>query len=216
MSDETPLPYPLPLLIAHAPKADRPWHALCWRIDDLMARTVLGAREGAVAAIRLAWWEEALTAPGPRQGEPLLAQWQAFNPGDDVRAAINAIAGAWRMLLDPAPMSTAEWLEFGKGRGALFPLIARRPGDTPLENAGASWALWDVANRDADRERARGAFAAAREAAGATAPRPASLRSKPLALAAAMADDDIKADRLPEGRFTPGQYLRLLRRAPFF
>jgi hypothetical protein len=213
---ESPLPYPLPLLIAHAPKADRSWHALCWRIDDLMARTVLGAREGAVAAIRLAWWEEALTAPGSRQGEPLLAQWQAFNPGDDARAAINAIAGAWRMLLDPAPMSTAEWLEFGKGRGALFSLIARRPGDEALENAGASWALWDVANRDADRQRAEGAFAAAREAAGATAPRPASLRSKPLALAAAMADDDIKAGRLPEGRFTPGQYLRLLRRAPFF
>jgi hypothetical protein len=216
MSDETPLPYPLPLLIAHAPKADRPWHALCWRIDDLMARTVLGAREGAVAAIRLAWWEEALTAPGPRQGEPLLAQWQAFDPGDDARAAINAIAGAWRMLLDPAPMSTAEWLEFGKGRGALFPLIARRPGDAPLENAGASWALWDAANRDADRQRAEGAFAAAGTMKDAAALDPAAMRSKPLALAAAMAADDIKAGRLPDGHFTPRQYLRLLRRAPFF
>lgn len=178
-----------------------------------MARTVLGAREGAVAAIRLAWWEEALTATTTSApGEPLLVQWQASDPDDAARAAVVAIAGAWRMLLDPAPMSGAEWQAFGRGRGALFGLIARRAGDGPLETAGAVWALWDEANRDSNRQRAEGAFAAAVAMADGQALQTSSLRPKPLALAAGMAADDIGAGHLPDGRFTPRQYLRLLRR----
>lgn len=212
---ETPLPYPIPLLIAHAPKGERDWHRLCWRIDDIMARTALGAREGAVAAIRLAWWEEALTAiDAPPPADPLLIEWRACDPDANARAAVEAIAGAWRMLLDPAPMSAADWQAFAQGRSGLFALIARRTGDETLERAGAVWALWDAARRDPNRERAQGAFTAAgtKDAAGL---RPSTIRPKPLGLATAMALDDIDAGRLPDGRFTPGQYLRLLRRALF-
>lgn len=206
------LPQPLPLLIAHAPRRAREWQALCWRIDDLMARTVIGAREGVVAAIRLAWWEEALTEEtGAPVGEPLLQRWWALGPDAMERAGVAAVAEGWRMLLDPRPMSERDWREFGRKRGALFPLIARAEAGEGMARAAAVWALWDMARRDPDRQRAEGAFAAAIEAAETLADLPA--RPKPLRLASGMALDDIRERRMPDGRFTPRQYLRLLRRA---
>lgn len=213
VAEPADLPQPLPLLIAHARGADRAWHRLCWTLDARMARIVLGAKEGPVAAIRLAWWEEALTVEGKAaKGEPMLDEWHAARPTAEQKALIAAVAGAWRMLLDPAPMSEAEWQGFGQGRGALFPLIARRSGSEALNRVGALWALWDAARSDADRVRAEGAFAAA-IAVGQDEPPPARIRPKPLGLAAGMAMDDVAARTLPEPRFTPRHYLRLLRRA---
>lgn len=213
MAEPGELPQPLPLFIAHARGAERGWHRLCWSLDERMARIVLGAREGPVAAIRLAWWEEALTGDGkPVKGEPMLEAWHAARPTSEEKALIAAVAGAWRMLLDPAPMTEAEWQGFGQGRGALFPLIARRGGSEVLNRVGALWALWDVARNDADRVRAEGAFAAA-IAVGQDEPPPARIRPKPLGLAAAMAMDDVQAHTLPGPRFTPRHYVRLLRRA---
>lgn len=214
VADGAELPQPLPLLIAHARARDRAWHALCWSIDDRMAHIVLGAREGAVAAIRLAWWEEALTSDGSKgRGEPMLERWHGAMPGEGDKAHIHVIASAWRMLLDPAPMGEGEWDEFGRGRGALFPLIARGGDADALNIAGTVWALWDVARRDADRQRAEGAFAAAIFAGEERPPR--RVASRPLALAAAMAMDDIRDRTLSDLRFTPRQYLRLLRRSIF-
>ncbi|MCE7797797.1 hypothetical protein LWE61_14695 [Sphingobium sufflavum] len=212
--DQPELPQPLPLLIAHARGADRAWHALCWHIDDRMARIVLTAREGAVAAIRLAWWEEALTSDGSKgRGEPMLERWHAAGPGEGDRGHVHAMAAAWRMLLDPEPMGEAEWAEFGRGRGALFPLIARGGDAGVLGQGGAVWALWDVARRDPDRQRGEGAFAAA-ILAGEEKPRPR-IVPRPLSLAVAMAMDDVRERTLSDLRFTPRQYIRLLRRAIF-
>lgn len=214
MSDQPDLPQPLSLLIAHARGPDRAWHALCWHVDDRMARIVLTAREGAVAAIRLAWWEEALTSDGSKgKGEPMLERWHAARPGEGDKAHVHGIASAWRMLLDPAPMGEAEWAEFGRGRGALFPLIARGGDADTLASAGTIWALWDMARRDADRQRGEGAFAAT-ILAGDDYP-PKRIVPTPLALAAAMAMDDVRDRVLSDMRFTPRQYLRLLRRAIF-
>jgi phytoene synthase len=207
------LPQPLSLLIAHARAADRDWHRLCWSLDERMARIVLGAREGSVAAIRLAWWEEALTVEGKLvKGEPMLEQWHAARPTVEEKAQAAAVAGAWRMLLDPAPMSEGEWQGFGQGRGALFPLIARGGEVEALTRAGALWALWDVARNDADRQRAEGAFAAA-IAVGQDGTVPQRPSPKPLRLATAMALDDVRERTLPEPRFTPRQYLRMVGRA---
>lgn len=212
MVEDAHLPQPLPLLIAHAPRPARAWQALCWRIDDLMARTVIGAREGAVAAIRLAWWEEALTEEaGAPVGEPLLQRWWALGPDAAERAGVASVAEGWRMLLDPRPMTEGDWREFGMRRGALFALIARVEADEAMARAAAVWALWDMARRDPDRQRAEGAFAAAIEAAERL-DGPA-VGPKPLRLVIGMALDDIRARRIPDGRFTPRQYLRLLRRA---
>ncbi|HEX7857081.1 MAG TPA: hypothetical protein VF503_25650 [Sphingobium sp.] len=211
------LPLPFPLLIAHAPRRDRAWHALCWRIDGLMARTVLGAKEGAMAAIRLAWWEEALTGAHSAPNDPLLQEWLAFSPGIHAGDCVGRVAEAWRMLLDPAPMSEADWRRFGEGRGRLFTLIARSgEGNDVLNGAGKVWALWDMARRDPDRARAEGAFAAAIEMAGTIEDGILSrMRPKPLMLAAGMALDDVRACHLPAADFSLRQYLRLLRRAIF-
>jgi hypothetical protein len=179
-----------------------------------MGRIALTAREGAVAAIRLAWWEEALTSDGSKgRGEPLLERWHAAGPGERDKAHVHAIAGAWRMLLDPAPMGEGEWAEFGRGRGALFPLIARGGDEAALVHAGALWGLWDVARRDTDRQRAEGAFAAA-ILAGEERPVPR-LGQRVLMLAAAMAMDDVRDRTLSDPVFTPRQYFRLVRRALF-
>lgn len=183
-----------------------------------MARTVLGAREGAVAAIRLAWWEEALTAEGEAaaaqgRGEPLIDAWRAL--GVDVTpdpALIHALAGAWRMLLDPAPMTEADWQAFGRGRGALFDLIDSRSPDRPVD-AGAVWALWDLARTDPDRQRAEGAFAAAIAAAETPGGGGGRGLARPLRLALGMALDDIRARRLPDAGFTPRAWLRMMGRA---
>jgi hypothetical protein len=117
------------------------------------------------------------------------------------------------MLLDPAPMGEDEWQAFGRGRGALFPMIARGGDAGALTDAGALWSLWDIARRDDDRQRAEGAFAAA-IAEGEDRPL-ARIMPTPLALAAAMAMDDVRERDLSDTRFTPRQYFRLLRRAVF-
>ncbi|HEX7873178.1 MAG TPA: hypothetical protein VF475_09725 [Sphingobium sp.] len=211
------LPLPFPLLIAHAPQRDRAWHRLCWRIDDLMARTVLGAKEGAMAAIRLAWWEEALTGRHSAPNDPLLSEWLSYAPGVQASENVGRVAEAWRMLLDPAPMSEGDWRSFGEARGRLFALIARTgEGNDALNEAGKLWALWDVARRDEDRVRGEGAFAAAIEVGSAVDPRRlAHVRPKPLMLAAGMALDDVRDHHLPTVEFGLRQYLRLLRRAIF-
>ncbi|MET0239426.1 MAG: hypothetical protein ABW184_05960 [Sphingobium sp.] len=214
MVDDDALPQPLPLLIAHARGPERDWHALCWRIDERMGRTVLGAKDAGIAALRLTWWEEALTDARPKaSGEPTLEAWHGFAPPDRDKAWIGEIAGAWRMLLDPDPMSEADWGAFGRGRGALFPLIARSGEQETLRRAGALWSLWDEARRDGDRQRGEGALAAA-IAVLEDGPL-ARVSSRPLSLAAAMAADDVRARTMPDPRFTPRQYLRLLRRALF-
>ncbi len=209
---------PTSLLIAYAPARARDWHRLCWSIDARMARIVLAAREGAVAAIRLAWWEEALTAQGEAaaaqgRGEPLIDAWRTL--GAEVRpdpALIHALAGAWRMLLDPAPMTEADWQAFGQGRGALFDLIDSRLPDRPID-AGAVWALWDIARIDPDRQRAEGAFAAAIAAAEKLGQGGGRGLARPLRLALGMALDDIRARRLPDAGFTPRAWLRMMARA---
>ena len=213
MTDLAELPLPFPLLVAHAPRKDREWHRLCWAIDGRMARIAMGAKERAIAAIRLAWWEEALTkGDGESRGEPMLERWRAALPGENEKAAIGAVAGAWRLLLDPEPMGEADWRGFGKGRGALFALIARMDPDPRSARAAELWSLWDAAGRDSNRQRAEGAFAAAIECVqeGDIAIR---IKPKPLALATAMALDDVRSRIMPDGRFTPRQYLRLLGRS---
>lgn len=207
---------PTSLLIAYAPVRTRDWHRLCWAIDGRMARIVLGAREGSVAAIRLAWWEEALTAEGTGgaaqgRGEPFIDAWRAHREAID-GALVHRLAAAWRMLLDPAPMTEHDWRGFGEGRGALFELIGGGSADRAL-GPEAVWALWDLARIDPDRQRAEGAFAAAIAAAEGMGHQHARGLVRPLRLAYRMALDDIRARRVPEARFTPRAWLRMALRA---
>lgn len=185
-----------------------------------MGRIVFGKKEGAVAAIRLAWWEEALTSDWTKgdsakgKGEPLLEAWHAAGPSDHDRDLVHVVAGAWRMLLDPEPMTEQDWRGFGAGRGALFPLIARGPDTEKLRQGGTLWALWDAARRDPDRQRAEGAFAAAIAVLEAgEAPR--RIVPRPLQLAAAMAADDVRDRAMSGDDFSLRQYLRLVRRSIF-
>ncbi|MFT3967025.1 MAG: hypothetical protein QM690_14190 [Sphingobium sp.] len=215
MSEQSDLPQPLPLLIAHAKGRDRDWHRLCWDIDERMARIVFGKKEGAVAAIRLAWWEEALASDGTKgKGEPMLERWHGFRPGERDKERVHALAAAWRMLLDPAEMTEKDWRGFGEGRAALFALIARGADTDRRRRAGALWALWNAARHDPDRQRAEGAFAAAialLEEEGA----PSRVTPRPLQLAAAMAADDVRARVMPVPEFSLRQYLRMVGRAIF-
>lgn len=214
MPEQDILPQPLPLFIAHARGEDRAWHRLCWQMDDRMGRIVFGKKEGAVAAIRLAWWEEALTSDGTKgRGEPMLDQWHALRPGEEDRASVHALAGAWRMLLDPDPMTEQDWHRFGEGRGRMFRLIARGGDAERLDRAGRLWALWDAARLDPDRSRAEGALAAA--IAVMDEGIPSRIVPRPLQLAAGMAADDVRARVLPEPDLSFRQYLRLVKRAIF-
>ena len=159
----------LALSIVHAPRACRPAMTTLWRLDERLGAIVAeGAeRNAAIAAIKLAWWREALerldTAPPP--AEPLLRAIAADLLPDGVTGAeLAAIAGGWDVLLegmDEAEDDTATLARHAAARGGgLFTIAARLLGGAGALDVAAAGGLWALASlappfRDAARELAR-------------------------------------------------------------
>lgn len=166
-------------------------------------------REGALGEIRLAWWREALAAlpdKGPPKGEPLT---NALAPLLSAEACVllAGVAEGWMALLEPLPLSDEALLRFAEGRGAgLFSVAASLLGGTRdgLAEAGAAWALTDLARHMSDRTTA----ARARALSGVRLPEgrwPKPLRS--LGVLAALARRD--AARI-EAQGAPGRIFRAI------
>jgi len=208
------------LLSAYAPPEQRPWHRLCWLLDQRLAAVVRRGGEPTIAAIRLAWWE-AVLVEGDRSkggGEPLVEAWRSIAP-ESAEPLVAQLIDGWRTLLGAEALSSQDLGDFGAKRGGgLFALLGGEAGQAApdaLARAGAVWALWDLAGHSGDPALAQAAIAQAAIAQGtrdAKLPRGRAL--KPLRLLYALARADVLAGRVPGG-FEGRHYRALLRRSLF-
>ena len=95
-----PLPPPMLLAIAYAPRPVRARLAWLLSLDRRLADVLTRASEPMIAQLRLSWWRDALkTAPDKRpKGEPLLAQLNEIEPDGSVTAAGLELVDAYEIL----------------------------------------------------------------------------------------------------------------------
>jgi phytoene synthase len=210
----TELPPLQALLTAYAPRARRPWQALCWTLDQRLAAVVRRGGEPTIAAIRLAWWEEVLVEDdrSKGRGEPLVETWRTTAP-EGAAAFASLLIDGWRGLIGPEALTPNDLVHFGAKRGGgLFGLIADAAPDDALARAGSIWALWDLSGHTNDPFLAHAALAEAQAQAAALGSLPRGQGPKPLRLLYGLAQADVCADRIPVG-FEPRHYRALLWRS---
>jgi phytoene synthase len=141
------LPLPQRLALAHAPRRLREATLGLFALDAHLANLVRKAREPLLTQARLAWWRERLEELVERRpkGDPLLdllASWREREP-----FLIAAVDG-WEHLLSER-LDAAAIGAFAGGRAAGFAGLAGLAGEDgwriPAGEAGARWALADLA-----------------------------------------------------------------------
>jgi phytoene synthase len=189
------------LVRLHWPRELRPAFDALFAIDDVMASVVANASQPALAAIKLAWWREALEqldhAPPPAEPRLQAAAAELLLRGIS-GADLAQLEPGWATLLDEVPS-----LELVEQRGAmLFALLARLlgRGDARLDRAGALFACMDVTRRG---------LADLRPSKRSGLPRMPK-RLRPVTTLAALALRDARSAKL-EPEATPGRSWALLR-----
>ena len=187
------------LALAYAPREWRRALALLWALDERLGAIVAATREPMLGEIRLAWWRDRLAAIDIRAlaGEPLLeglepiARLCRLSPNELAR-----LPQGWMALLGALPLERGALLAHGDERGGvLFRLSARLLGmdHAAAADAGAAWALLDIAARFRDPSTVTLARALAAEklgnVQGTSWPRPL----RPLAVLMALARLDSRA-----------------------
>jgi phytoene synthase len=181
----------------------RPAFDALFGIDDAMAEVVVRSTEPALAAIKLAWWREALERldVSPPPPEPRLQAVVAhLLPHEISGKDLGEIEPGWATLLDEWPDSAL----IAKRGAILFQLGARllRISDAGLSDAGALYAQIDVARRGISDSRSL-----ASELGGLRFPR----RARPLSALAALAARDLRQPGHGwEPEATPGRAAALL------
>jgi len=220
MDDETPLQR---LLIAHA-GSDRQRHRLLWAYDRPLADIVRTTREPMIGQMLLTWWHDVITDPQriKGRGDPLVDALRAELPqmmgGEDEGTALIAMIDGWEALLEPMPLDDMMLTTYGEGRGGgLFRAMAGQGAETAswLLDAGAMWALWDLAAHVSDDRTGMRAveLAQARHAALPPMRWPRALAS--LRIATKLAAVDVKKGRRAPAHMTPRLHARFLRIALF-
>jgi phytoene synthase len=139
----------LALSLVHVPLARRAAIRLLWQLDERLG-AIATAPNAPIAAIKLAWWREALerldTAPPP--AEPLLrAIADDLLPAGVSGAELAAIAGGWDALLDGDEDESAMLARHARERGAgLFVLAARLLGGAGAIDVAAAGEVWALAS----------------------------------------------------------------------
>ena len=183
----------------------RPAFDTLFDIDEALGEVVARATEPALAAIKLAWWREALerldAAPAPPEPR-LQAVAKELLPTGILGKDLAEIASGWSTLL-------VEWPEselISKRGVVLFQLAARllRIPDRGLSEAGALYAHVDAARRT----RNGGLLSGADELGGLRFP----VRARPITALAALASRDLKRFKRRgwEEEGTPGRALALI------
>lgn len=203
------------LLLAYAPADARPWQLLCWLLDQRLAAIARRGGDPVIAAIRLAWWDAVLVEGdlSKGSGEPLVEQWRSIAPYEAGKAAERLIDG-WRYIIAEEAMSDADLRAYGEARGAgLFALLAadaQGADAQAITQAGALWALWDLAAHVRDEALSKRALAIANKISVEDGKRPVGRVGRPLRLARAVVLPDIRREEAPTGGFSPVHYVRLL------
>jgi phytoene synthase len=184
------------LALAYAPRDRRADLALLWALDERLGAVVAATHEEMIGRIRLAWWREALEVfgQGAPAGEPLLEGLFSLLQRRGVSAAALArLPEGWAALLGAMPLDAGSLESHAEERGAaLFALSAAiLDGDGPgVANAGAAWALTDLAARISDSETAGAARSLAGERLNASGGARWARALRPLAILTALARHD--------------------------
>jgi phytoene synthase len=192
--------------------AARPALEALWRLDVTLGAVLTTGRDSMVSRIRLAWWREALErldsdSPPP---EPVLRALAAQVMTRGVSGGdLAAMEEGWAELLTDGPLDEAALRAYARARGErLFRLSARVLGsdERGLAEAGARWALVDLARRSSNPAESRAAIDLAARMGDRGTRKP-----MPLALLGLLAERDI--DHGPyswERQGSPARMLRLM------
>jgi len=200
------------LALAYVPADRRPSLETLWRLDVTLGQVVATGSDRMISRIRLAWWREALERLDRERppAEPLLEAASALIlPQGVTGAELAGLADGWEVLLEPVALEAKELHAYGAGRGGrLFSIGARLLGGEAdgIAEAGARWALADLARRSSRPEEAAAALAAGQRQASVRWPR----ALRPLGMLAALADRDIGRGA-PEPAGSPARILRMVR-----
>ncbi|WP_010216739.1 squalene/phytoene synthase family protein [Sphingomonas sp. PAMC 26621] len=149
------------LALSYAVPAAQPGLTALLALDGTLGQILRTTREPMVGQMRLTWWHEALsaldhTAP-PAQPVLQALATEVVSRGVSGAALAGMIDG-WEVLLDPDPLTRTTLEAYAAHRGGtLFAqagvLLGAGPRD-PLLQAGAGWALADLARHVRDAEAA--------------------------------------------------------------
>jgi phytoene synthase len=138
------------LALAYVPAALRPAVAALWRLDTGLAAILATGTQPLISQLRLAWWREALErldrAPPP--AEPVLQALATHVLPRVSGKELAAMEEGWLILLSDEALTADALARYAALRGGLlFRYGARLLGDPdfPVEQAGARWALADLA-----------------------------------------------------------------------
>lgn len=197
------------LALAYVPAAVRPAVESLWRLDASFAAILATGTQPLISQMRLAWWREALerldSAPPP--AEPVLQALAAHVLPAVSGAELAAMEEAWLIVLSDEALTAEEQGRYAEFRGGLlFDYGARLLGrpDFPVRDAGARWALADLARHSRRVEKIK-SFPP-----DSTVKWPRELRS--LGMLAMLARRDLeRLGRKPEKPGSPTRMLRMIR-----
>ena len=202
------------LALAYVPLARRPAIEALWALDAALGDVLRSGRNPMVSQIKLAWWREALERLDrePAPPEPVLeAVALHLLPAISGRE-LAELEGGWAVLLEPE-LGDEDLDRYGALRGgALFARSARLLGEAleGVDQAGAAWALTDLARHTSNASEANRALAAATKHFAATPPR-WPVRLRPLGMLAVLAARDAARPGRLERPGAPARALRMLR-----
>lgn len=173
-------------------------------IDDALGEVVASSTQPALAAIKLAWWREALERLDRQRPPPeprLQAAAAELLPRGVTGAMLAALEEGWAALLDEQPDG-----ERVRGRGATLFAIGAKLLDAQHESLDAAGRLW--AGVESAR---RGYRNFAKDETGLGGQR-FDRRLRPLTSLAALAARDLRRGGPPfEPEATPGRAVQLIR-----
>lgn len=205
---------PLHLLVAGSAGGHAQTLRMLFALDRRCADICRSTTEAMIGQMRLAWWRDALAAgegATPQRGEPLLDELRVHPSFDALQPHLARIIDGWEeFVADPLAQDTGL-LAFARGRGGgLFGGYVAATGhpaeQDALTQAGAVWALWDLAGHVRDpglRDRAVALASGLQDGASPHLP-------KPLAILARLSRADIARGWPAPPHMTPGLYLRVL------
>jgi len=200
------------LALAYVPAARRRAVEALWDLDVALGLVLATGSDAMISRIRLAWWRESLEKLDRERApaEPVLQALGAYViPAGITGAELAGMEEGWSQLLSHEPLTRQELEAYAQKRGGLlYRFSARLLGDEqfPVEDAGARWALTDLARHSSSPEEIEGARAAARDRQSGTS-WPAPLR--PLGMLAMLAARDLEREQ-PEIHGSPGRMLRMI------
>ena len=197
------------LALAYVPAAIRPAIEALWRLDASLAAILATGTQPLISQLRLAWWREALARldATPAPAEPVLQALASHVLPCVSGAELAAMEEGWLILLSEDALGEGELAAYAARRGGLlFTYSARLLGapDFPVAQAGALWALADLARHSRRNEPVKTSSPESQ----VKWPR----RLRPLGMLAMLARRDLERHGLAsEKQVSPRRILRMLR-----